>query len=152
LASGPAHAGPTRLPHPPYPRPDGERHLRRSRSVQRLLCKTYTASRRCIDLEGELSLPSHTFGSLPPCRERGPEWIRLQSLGSPEQASCSGLFLPQRTDAPHNSDSVQAEAISSSLPIAALDLILPNHPLREQWVFHQRQQRPSLSRHCFCSC
>src|SRR5262245_28407215 len=61
LASGPAHAGPTRLPHPPYPRPDGERHLRRSRSVQRLLCKTYTASRRCIDLEGKLSLRSHTL-------------------------------------------------------------------------------------------
>src|SRR5262245_32472608 len=37
LASGPAHAGPTRLPHPPYPRPDGERHLRRSRSVQSAL-------------------------------------------------------------------------------------------------------------------
>src|SRR5262249_23872055 len=34
----PAHAGPTRLPRQPTHAPDGERHLRRSRSVQRCLC------------------------------------------------------------------------------------------------------------------
>src|SRR5262249_45528952 len=101
----------------------------------------YSASRRRINLARKLSLRSHTFGSLPPCNElRGARtgMDQVQSLSEPEQASCSGLFLPQRTDAPHDSDSVQAEAISSSLPIAALDLILPNRPLREQWVFHLR--------------
>src|SRR5262249_25083469 len=78
LASGPAHAGPTRLPPPPYPRPDGERHLRRSRSVQRLLCNAYSAS--------QFSSPkSRSIESFPPhapiasvCRRgRQMTWRRL---------------------------------------------------------------------------
>src|SRR5215475_8640525 len=60
LARAPAHAGPTRLPHPPYPPPDGERQLRRSRSVQRPLCNVYRTSGRHIDLTRKLGLRSHT--------------------------------------------------------------------------------------------
>jgi integrase len=41
----PAHAGSTSLPRQPSHAPDGERHLRRSRSVQRLLFR-YRNNRR----------------------------------------------------------------------------------------------------------
>src|SRR5690242_8835507 len=55
----PAYAGHTRLPRRPIHAPDGERHLRRSRSVQRLLCNAYRTSHRCIHLAWKSSLSSH---------------------------------------------------------------------------------------------
>src|SRR5262245_24882362 len=57
----PAHAGPTRLPRQPSHSPDGERHLRRSRSVQRLLCNAYNTSADAPISHGKLSLRSHTL-------------------------------------------------------------------------------------------
>src|SRR5262249_33528413 len=79
LASGPAHAGPTRLPHPPYPRPDGERHLPRSPSSPRLLPFTYSAPGALADLSAKLSLWSHTLRRL----RRRPSTF----LSSPSHAS-----------------------------------------------------------------